>query len=76
MPSMRCKVKLSSLSHAYNNGVSVKFTPVMDGSEENKRFHAATPGGEFTATLSEDAAESLGAFKLGEEYYVDFTPTT
>lgn len=74
MPSMRCKVRLTNLGHAYNNGVSVKFSPVMDGSEENKRFHAATPSGDFTATLSKEAAEALGAFTLGEEYYVDFTP--
>lgn len=74
MPRMRCKVKLASLSDAYSNGVSVKFTPVAGNSEENKTFHAATPGGEFTAVLSKAAADALGAFKLGEEYYVDFTP--
>ena len=72
MPSMRCKVRLHSLTTAANNGVAVKFYPVVDGCEENKRFHAAIPSGEFTATLSKEAAETIGAFKLGEEYFVDF----
>lgn len=74
MPKMRCKVKLTSLSHAYSNGVSVKFVPVSGDTPENKTFHAATPGGQFEATLSEQAAKALGAFELGKEYYVDFTP--
>lgn len=75
MPAMRCKVRLSSLSDAYSKGVSVKFVPVSgDGSPENKTFHAATPGGSFEVTLSEQAAKNLGAFELGKEYYVDFVP--
>lgn len=74
MPRMRCKVQLTALEHAYNNGVSVKFTPVNSGSEENKKFHAATPGGSFTATISDAASKALGAFTLSKEYYVDFTP--
>lgn len=71
---MRCKVYLQSLSQAYSNGVSAKFLPVTSGSEENKKFHAATPGGSFEVTLSELAAKNLDAYKLGNEYYVDFTP--
>ena len=72
MESMRCKVFIHSLSHAYNNGVEIDFRPVMGGTEENLSFHAATPGGSFKVTLSKEASERLGAFTLGKEYYVDF----
>lgn len=70
---MRCKVMLTQLSHAYN-GIGVKFIPVTGTSEENKTFYAATPGGSFDAIISTEAAKKLGAFELGREYYVDFTP--
>ena len=73
MKSMRCKVRCKSLNDEWQGNVSVKFVPVTDGSPENKAFHAATPGGEFTATLSKQAYENLGPFALGTEYYVDFT---
>jgi len=75
-PKMRCKVTVRSLTHAYNNGVEVEFVPVQSGSEENKKFYAATPGGSFKAVLSAETAKALGAFELGKEYYVDFTPVT
>jgi len=73
MKSMRCKVKCSKLEEAWQGATSVTFVPVGDGSEENKRFHAATPGGQFTATISKEAFETLGPFQLGTEYYVDFS---
>lgn len=48
--------------------------PVYTGSEENKAFFAATPGGDVRlyTTRPEVAAE----FNLGDEFYVDFTKTT
>lgn len=46
--------------------------PVYSGSEENKQFFAATPGGNITLYTVNPAA--LDAFKPGQEYYVDFTP--
>lgn len=75
MTKMRCKVMLTTLSHSYN-GISVKFIPVTGTSDENKAFYAATPGGAFEAIISTEAAKQLGAFELGKEYFVDFTPAT
>lgn len=71
---MRCKMKCVSLSETYNNGITVKFQPVTGGSEENKSFYAATPGGQFEATLSKEAAKQLDLTMLGKEFYVDITP--
>lgn len=45
------------------------FNPVMTGSEENKKFFAATPIGSIQlGSFLEDA------FEPGKEYVVDFTP--
>lgn len=76
MNATRCKMKLVSISEAYSNGVSVKFVPVSGGSEENKRFFAATPSGLIEFTVSQSAKQSLGldVAKLGSEFYVDITP--
>jgi hypothetical protein len=86
MNPTRCKMKLVSISEAYSNGVTVKFQPVTSGSDENKRFYAATPSGnvEFTVsqaanvefTVSQAAKESLGldVAKLGSEFYIDIIP--
>jgi hypothetical protein len=50
---------------------TVRMIPVMDGSEENKRFFAATPSGAIDiGVLNPEAAD---AFLLGKFYYVDFT---
>lgn len=48
-----------------------KFSPVTDGSEENKTFYAATPGGGLDiSTITQDA------FEVGKEYYIDLTDAT
>lgn len=51
---------------------TVHMGPVYSGSEENKQFFAATPGGQITLNVLNEKA--LDAFKQGTEYYVDFTP--
>ncbi len=44
------------------------FTAVTSGSEENKAFFASTPTGTIkVSTVREDH------FKVGQDYYVDFT---
>jgi len=46
-------------------------SPVSGGSEENKAFWAATPGGRFEFNcVNNKAIEQL---EVGKEYYVDFT---
>lgn len=76
MNPTRCKMKLVSISEAYSNGRTVKFVPVSDGSEENKKFYASTPSGSIEFTVSEGAAKNLNldVAALGTEFYVDITP--
>lgn len=79
MNATRCKVKLVSISGGYygtDKGRTVEFRGVSDGSDENKKFFAATPRAEFKLNLSESAASVLGLDqgKIGSEFYVDFTP--
>lgn len=52
---------------------TIKLTPVTSGSDENKAFYDATPGGSIDLqTLNPQAASY---FELGKEYYLDFTKT-
>jgi hypothetical protein len=65
--SVRCKFVCS-----FKEGQSVHFSPVYSGSEENKKFFQATPGGQIAFYTVNQAA--LDQFEQGKEYYVDFTP--
>lgn len=77
MNPTRCKMHLVSIARAWSDGArTVKFEPVQSGSEENKRFYAATPGGSLEFTVSAQAAANLGLDqgKIGSEFYIDITP--
>ncbi len=51
---------------------TIRLTPVTSNSDENKAFFEATPTGQLDlGVLGDDVAAN---FKLGGEYYVDFTP--
>jgi len=51
--------------------VTIRLTPVTDGSEEDKAFFAATPSGQVElGVLTEEAG---AAFEIGAKYYLDFT---
>lgn len=50
---------------------TIQLSPVINGSEENKRFWNYTPAGSISlSTTNESAAKQ---FEVGKEYYVDFT---
>lgn len=69
--SVRAKFKCTSKeANPHGGGDLIRLDPVIDGSEENKRFFRATPGGQIQlATVNPQAAEQ---FEVGHEYYVDF----
>jgi hypothetical protein len=48
---------------------SVKMSPVVGGSEENKAFWAASPSGLFQLSCV-----TPNLFEPGKEYYLDITP--
>lgn len=72
---VRCKFKCtekktfvgwgSNLLHGYI------FQPVTDGSEENKKFFAATPTGRL-----EVGTVLVDAFEPGKDYYLDIEEAT
>jgi hypothetical protein len=51
---------------------TVHLSPVTSGSDENKKFYEATPGGKIE--LGTVNGEALKQFAIGDEFYVDFTP--
>lgn len=63
---VRCKFVCN-----YIDGKNVHLAPVYSGSEENKQFFAATPGGQIGLYTVNQSA--LDQFEQGKEYYVDFT---
>lgn len=67
--SVRCKFVCSFKDEKTGQ---ICFHPVYEGSEENRKFFQATPGGDirfFTVNLA-----ALNSFEMGKEYYVDFSP--
>ena len=70
---MRCKVVCNSKQDK-GDSVDLTFGPVTSGSEENKEFFKATPGGTISFyTVNKTAADR---FEQGKEYYVDFSPAS
>ena len=49
----------------------IYMNPVYSGSEENKSFFNATPGGQITLNVLNESARKQ--FEQGKEYYIDFT---
>jgi hypothetical protein len=49
----------------------ISLTPVINGSEENKKFFSYTPGGSIKLNVVNPSAAK--EFEVGKEYYVDFT---
>lgn len=77
---IRCKFKCNEITkkwngwHANENGTKgrneydYKFSPVVEGSEENKKFFAYTPCGSFNVQTI-----LIDAFVPGKEYYIDIS---
>lgn len=80
MAAVRAKFVVQSVTYrqAWNDKSkrvgTVELTPVTGGSDEDKAFFAATPGGTIKLDTVNDAA--IEALPLGKAFYVDFTPAT
>lgn len=73
---VRAKFRVNSYETRLDRGTeelrTIKMSPVVDGSEENKKYFKYTPYGQIEiGTLNQAAWEQ---FPLGAEMYVDFTP--
>jgi hypothetical protein len=53
-----------------DNG-EIQMLPVYSGSEENKQFFAATPGGSVSMFCTNPGVTKF--FEPGKAYYIDFT---
>jgi hypothetical protein len=73
--SVRGKFQLQSSAEHYWSPMlrTLKFAAVSNNdTPENERFHRATPSG--TIEMSVDNPAALEQFKVGDTYYIDFTP--
>src|SRR5258708_2699519 len=62
----RCKFWVTGIDDR-----TIYLEPVSHGSIENRAFWEATPSGKIKLTITTEAQHM---FKLGQEFYVDFTP--
>jgi hypothetical protein len=69
--TVRAKFKVESVLYTADFA-SVKLSPVVSGSQENKEFYRWTPGG--TMELNQIRKEVADVLKPGQEFYVDLIP--
>lgn len=70
--SVRAKFKVDRITQ-YAHASEIHLHPVTSGSPENERFYQYTPGGQIVlSTINPEAAKQ---FAIGQEFYVDFTPS-
>lgn len=75
LTTVRAKFKCANtttMETEYGKFKTVEFNPVMSGSEENKVFAKATPGGSFKLQIDE-STPAFNHFKPSVEYYIDIT---
>lgn len=71
--SVRAKMQLRSVTEEAWGGKTLKFAAQYDTTiPEDQRFQKATPSA--SAEFQIDNPAALEQFKLGEYYYLDFTP--
>lgn len=71
--SVRAKFKCDGVTKEPGQDyATVTLSPVIDGSEENKKFWEYTPAGSIS--LSTTNKKAYEQFETGKEYYIDFTP--
>jgi hypothetical protein len=70
----RCKLQLTEITEQHWGGAKkLRFQTVYDNTiPEDQRFQKATPSGHCELQVDNPAA--LAEMKLGQNYYVDFTP--
>lgn len=71
--SVRAKLQLVSITDHGTTSKTLKFMAQYDSvTPEDQRFQKATPSA--TAEFMIDNPKALEQFKIGSQYYVDFTP--
>lgn len=74
---MRAKMKINSVL-SFGTGETLKLSAVAkngydsEGNDENNTYAKFTPSASLEITIMNP--NLLGKFKVGEEYYLDFTP--
>lgn len=73
--NIRAKMQVAYKNKSQWNAANwqVRLQAVTDGSEENKKFFAATPSGYVEVWVNEAVADQ---FQEGAEYYIDFVPAS
>lgn len=73
MSQVRAKFVCTGIQdYPENEQKNVMFSPVINGSEENKSFSKYTPGGNLNLIISYETQAS-DFFEDRKEYYLDFT---
>ncbi|MGM0882617.1 MAG: hypothetical protein ACQEXQ_16440 [Bacillota bacterium] len=68
-----CAEKREHANHVNTEKMeTVVLQPIMNGSEENKRFYKYSPSGKIELCIMNP--EAAKQFEVGKSYYVDFTP--
>lgn len=70
--SVRAKFSCSEIKQHTPDTANIRLNPVIGSSPENAEFFKWTPSG--TIQLDCLNPQATSQFKVGQEYYVDFTP--